>query len=126
MRNGHKRDAEIDAMCDFCHWLTIATAKHQDDVELANFARRCRLITLRELMADMAALENANFIQDRMSDCKDCDLEGGRTCLDGSGHWHGCKWRNGKNKVAFVGRWFGDTATQYLKKYSDVRTNGRA
>ena len=56
MRYGHKRDAELDALCDFCQWLSAAVAAHADDAELAAFDRKCRLITLRELTADRAAL----------------------------------------------------------------------
>lgn len=126
MRYGHKRDAELDALCDFCQWLSVAVAAHAYDAELAAFDRKCRLITLRELTADRAALNSANLIQDRIADCRDCDLQGPRPCRDEeSRKWLGCKWRNGKNKVAFVEQRFGEMASQYLEKYSDVKTNRR-
>lgn len=125
MRCGHRRDAELDALGDFCQWLSAAVAMHREDAELAAFARKCRIIYLRELTADMAALDTADFIRDRLDDCRDCDMEGERPCFDENGKWRGCKWRSGKNKVAFVERGFGEKAVQFLRRYTDIKTNRR-
>lgn len=122
-QHGHKRDAEIKAMCDYCSWLFDAVAVHDDDADLCSFARRCQMLTLRELMREREAT-GEQIYNDRIADCVDCRaVDGFRMCIDpDTGKYRGCKWYKGKPKVDFVKANFGEQATGFLEKYKDVKS----
>lgn len=120
---GHKRDAEIKAMCDYCVWLSNAVDVHAGDLELRAFQRRCLMITLREIMSEKEAT-GKQIYDDRLADCSECKAaDGFGMCFDpDTGKYRGCKWLKGKAKVDFVKANFGEQATGFLEKYKDVKS----
>ena len=124
-QHGHKRDAEIKAMCDYCAWLSDAAAIHGEDDDLFSFARRCRMITLRELMREKE-VTGEQIYNDRLADCAECRAEAGRMCIDpDTGKYRVCKWYKRKPKFDFVKANFGEQAIGFLEKYDDVKTGRR-
>lgn len=123
VRHGHKRDAEIMAMCDYCEWMRTAVAVHADDLDLLSFEKKCQMITLRELMRERETT-GKELWNDRTADCADCKAAAGfRMCIDPeTGKYLGCKWFKGKPKVDFVKANFGEQATCFLEKYKDVKS----
>lgn len=119
MRCGHKRDAQLAALCDFSTWVCDTSNMHPDDAELWEFRRVVTLTALNELMMDKQQMNDphSNIVRDRLDDCEDCKRTGLDSCMVNGKHIGKCRWRTGTQKIEFVKERFGEKALKYLKMY---------
>lgn len=117
MRHGYERQYETDAIADYAQIVKIIAHDHPEDAALQSYCTKVKLTAIMILAGEIRDTGQSNILQDRMSDCRDCEQqEGTRPCM-ADGLRGRCKYNSPEYRIKAIVKHFGENAFDPIKPY---------